>query len=73
LAMPLLASEGLIIALKGQVDNVELAVLRKNMLSKKMNSAGSIYRSFTISLEKYSLPFLKSERSIITLKKKPNV
>ena len=68
LALPLLACGGLIMALKGHVDNVELADLRNNVLSKKMNSAGSIDRSFTVSLEKYSLPFLRSERTIVTLK-----
>ncbi len=68
LALPLLACGGLIMALKGQVDNVELDDLRNNVLSKKMNSAGSIDRSFTISLKKYSLPFLYSERTLVTLR-----
>ncbi len=68
LALPLLACGGLIMALKGQIDNMELADLRNNVLARKMNSAGSIDRSFTISLEKYSLPFLHSERTIVTLR-----
>ena len=68
LALPLLACGGLIMALKGQVDNMELADLRNNVLSKKMNSAGSIERLFTISLKKYSLPFLYSERTIVKLR-----
>ena len=68
LALPLLACGGLIMALKGQVGNVELADLRNNVLSKKMNSAGSIDRQFTISLKKYSLPFLYSERTLVTLR-----
>jgi len=67
LALPLLACGGLIMALKGQVNNVELADLRENVLTK-MNSAGSVARPFTISLERYSLPFLYSERSIVTLR-----
>ena len=67
LALPLLACEGLIMALKGQVDNKELNDLQNNVLSKKMNSSGSIDRSFTISLKKYSLPFLYSERTIVKL------
>ena len=68
LALPLLTCGGLIMALKGQVDNVELDDLRNNALSKKMNSAGSIDRPFTISLKKYSLPFLYSERTLVTLR-----
>ena len=68
LALPFLTCGGLIMAMKGQVDNMELDDLRNNVLSKKMNSAGSIDRPFTISLKKYSLPFLYSERTIVTLK-----
>jgi 16S rRNA (guanine527-N7)-methyltransferase len=68
LSLPLLDCGGQIIALKGQVDNAELADLRINVLPKGMDSAGSIDRSFTVSLEKYSLPFLKSERSIVTFR-----
>jgi 16S rRNA (guanine527-N7)-methyltransferase len=68
LALPFLTCGGLIMAMKGQVDNMELDDLRNNVLSKKMNSAGSIDRPFTISLKKYSLPFLYLERTIVTLK-----
>ena len=67
LALPLLGCGGLIMALKGQVDNKELNDLQNNVLSKKKNSSGSIDRSFTISLKKYSLPFLYSERTIVKL------
>jgi 16S rRNA (guanine527-N7)-methyltransferase len=67
LALPLLADGGVIIALKGEVDKAELDDLRYNVL-EKMNAAGSIDRQFTISLERYSLPLLNSERSIVTLR-----
>jgi 16S rRNA (guanine527-N7)-methyltransferase len=67
LALPLLACGGLIMALKGQVGNVELADLRENVLTKT-NSAGSAVRPLTIFLERYSLPFLYSERTIVTLR-----
>ena len=67
LALPLLACGGLIMALKGQVGNVEFADLRENVLTK-MNSDGSAVRPLTISLERYSLPFLYSERTIVTLR-----
>ena len=66
LALPLLACGGVIIALKGEVDKVELDDLRYNVL-EKINAGGSVDRPFTISMERYSLPLLNSERSIITV------
>jgi len=35
---------------------------------EKMNAAGSVERQFTISLERYVLPLLNSERSIIIVR-----
>ena len=71
LALPLLADEGVIIALKGEVDKAELDDLRDNVL-EKMNAAGSVDRQFTISLERYVLPLLNSERSIIIVREQLN-
>lgn len=67
LALPFLTCGGLIMALKGQVVDEEVADLRANVLTK-IGSAGSVVRPFTISLEKYSLPFLYSERTLVTLR-----
>jgi len=67
LALPFLAEGGIIIALKGEVDNAELDDLRCNVL-EKMNAAGLVDRRFTVSLERYSLPLLNSERSIIIVR-----
>ena len=67
LALPLLADGGVIIALKGEVDKADLGDLRNNVLGK-MNSGGSLDRQFTISLKRYSLPMLDTERSIITVR-----
>jgi 16S rRNA (guanine527-N7)-methyltransferase len=67
LALPLLAHGGVIIALKGEVDKTELDDLRDNVL-EKMNAGGSFDRQFAISLKRYSLPMLNSERSIITIR-----
>ncbi len=67
LALPLLADGGVIIAMKGKIDTAELDNLRYNVL-EKMNSAGSVDRQWTISIEGYSLPLLDSERSIIAVK-----
>jgi 16S rRNA (guanine527-N7)-methyltransferase len=67
LALPFLADGGVMIALKGEVDIEELNDLRCNVI-EKMNAAGSVDRLFTISLERYSLPWLNSKRSIITVR-----
>jgi 16S rRNA (guanine527-N7)-methyltransferase len=67
LALPLLACGGLIMALKGQIDSMELANLREIVLTK-MSSAGSIDRPFTVSIKKYRLPFLYSDRTIVKLR-----
>ena len=67
LALPLLADEGVIIAMKGEVEKAELDDLRHNVL-EKINAAGSVDRQFTISLKRYILPLLNSERSIIIVR-----
>ncbi len=67
LALPLLADGGIVIAMKGKIDRAELDNLRYNVL-EKINAVGSVNRKFTISIERYSLPLLDSERSIITFR-----
>jgi 16S rRNA (guanine527-N7)-methyltransferase len=67
LALPLLADGGIIIALKGKVSRSELDNLQYNVL-KGIHSPESGNRQFTISEERYSLPLLYSERSIITVR-----
>ncbi len=64
LALPLLACRGLILALRGQVDREELVNLRENVLIK-MKSTGWADLLHQVSLEKYSLPFLNSDRTIV--------
>ena len=72
LALPFLADGGVIIALKGEVDKAQLDDLRCNVL-ERINAAGSVDRLFTVSLERYSLPLLNSERSIITVREKLHI
>ncbi len=67
LALPLLADGGIVIAMKGKIDRAELDNLRYNVL-EEINAVGSVNRKFTISIERYSLPLLDSERSIITVR-----
>ena len=67
LALPLLSDWGVIIAMKGGVDKTDLDDLRYNVI-EKMSAAGSVDRQLTISLERYRLPRLNSERSIVTVR-----
>jgi 16S rRNA (guanine527-N7)-methyltransferase len=67
LALPLLSDRGVIIAMKGGVDKTDLDDLRYNVI-EKMSAAGSVDRQLTISLERYRLPRLNSERSIVTVR-----
>jgi hypothetical protein len=67
LALPLLAKEGIIIALKGEADQKELDGLQSN-LPEKMNKPPFAQNRYALSLQKYRLPFLKSRRSIISVK-----
>ena len=69
LALPLLSDGGAIIALKGEVDRMELKELRYKALEER-NDAGSANRRFTMSLERYGLPLSNSKRSIITIRHK---
>lgn len=67
LALPLLAKEGIIIALKGEANQKELDGLKSN-LPEKMNKPPFAQNRYALSLQKYRLPFLKSRRSIISVK-----
>lgn len=55
-ALPLLAKDGIIIAMKGKLSESELEAAGKNNLS--------------LTVEKYELPFLELERSLVILKLK---
>jgi len=67
MALPLLADGGIIIALKGKVSRSELDNLQYNVL-RGIYRPGSCNRQFTVSVERYSLPLLDSERSIVTVR-----
>ena len=67
-ALPLLASTGAIIALKGKVEQTEVETLRSFVL-KKRNSTESGHRPYSLAVETYALPFSRSERSIFTIQK----
>jgi 16S rRNA (guanine527-N7)-methyltransferase len=68
LALPLLAKEGSIMALKGEADRQELADLQFRII-KRLNSLVSARQTLSVSVKKYQLPFIHSKRSIISIEK----
>ena len=68
LALPLLMDEGVIIALKGDVVNEELNDLQGRGLDD-VDDSQTVGRQFSVTVEKYNLPFLNSIRSIIIIRR----
>jgi 16S rRNA (guanine527-N7)-methyltransferase len=68
MSLPLLSKDGLIIAMKGKmsVKEIESAL---SLIKKRPDSKENSISNFNIILKKYRLPYLKSERSIVILKK----
>ncbi len=67
-ALPLLASKGKIIALKGKVDQTEVENV-KSISSQKLNTSNSDPNRYSVKVEKYKLPFTQSERSIFIIRR----
>ena len=65
---PLLAEEGVMIALKGKVDQTEVET-EESIALEKLNKSNPNQHHFTMAVEKYELPFTQSKRSIITIRK----
>ena len=66
LAQPLLAAGGMIIALKGRLDDIDLKDLGSCVCGEDgVGPAATCYGE--ISIENYSLPFIESQRSIVIL------
>jgi len=66
LAQPLLAAGGMIIALKGRSDDIDLNCLRGSFCSQ--GGTGPVTGCYSdISIEHYSLPFVESQRSMVIL------
>jgi len=67
-ARPFLKEEGVIIAMKGNVSADDIQSLRSSV--KKMHAVlmNGDTEAFEISVKKYSLPFIESDRSMVTLK-----
>ena len=67
-ALPLLASKGKIIALKGMMNQIEVETVRAYVLDQQNNS-GSNHHPYFLSAETYDLPFTQSKRSIFKIRK----
>ena len=67
-ARPFLKEEGVIIAMKGNVSADDIQSLRSSV--KKLHAVliNGDTEAFEISVKKYSLPFIESDRSMVTLK-----
>jgi 16S rRNA (guanine527-N7)-methyltransferase len=68
LAMPLLADRGIIIALKGEMDQQEIARLQSTVLEKTPPSTDKS-SAYALTLENYRLPVIQSKRSMLIIRK----
>jgi len=67
LALPLLAEDGIVMALKGELDQDELASLRD---SRRAGKAGIPVNTgqYIVRVKKYRLPFIDAARSLILIR-----
>lgn len=66
-ALGFLKKEGVIIAMKGKVSDGDIQLLR-SAIRKKLGIPDKDNKSYSLSLKRYTLPYLKSDRSIVSLK-----
>ncbi|MGB5992244.1 MAG: 16S rRNA (guanine(527)-N(7))-methyltransferase RsmG, partial [Desulfobacterales bacterium] len=67
-ALPFLKKEGVIIAMKGNVSGDDIQLLRSSVNQRHAILMGEDTEAFEISLKRYSLPYLNSDRSMVSLK-----
>jgi 16S rRNA (guanine527-N7)-methyltransferase len=67
-ALPFLKKEGVIIAMKGNVSGDDIQLLRSSVNQRHAILMGKDTEAFEISVERYSLPYLNSDRSMVSLK-----
>jgi 16S rRNA (guanine527-N7)-methyltransferase len=68
-ALPFLKEEGVIIAMGGNVSADDIQLLRSSVNKRHPVLMDGDTEGFEISVKKYSLPYLKSNRSMVSLKK----
>ena len=66
-ALPLLSEDGTIIAMKGKRSRSRIESVRSS-IHGKMGVKDALATTFELSLKKYTLPYLKLERSIVNIK-----
>jgi len=67
-AIPFLKEEGVIIAMKGNVSVDDIQLLRSSLNKKHAEFTDEDIEAFEIGVKRYSLPYLKSDRSMVSLK-----
>lgn len=65
-ALPFLKKEGVIIAMRGNVSGDEIQLLRSSINKRHATLMGEDIAAFEIKVKRYSLPFLKSDRSMVS-------
>jgi 16S rRNA (guanine527-N7)-methyltransferase len=68
-ALPFLNKEGAIIAMRGNVSCDDFQLLRSSVNKRQAILLDGDTEAFEISVKRYSLPYLKSDRSMVSLKK----
>jgi len=68
-ALPFLRKGGLIIAMKGNVSDDDIELLRFSINKTHAMLLDRDSQPFEVSVNRYSLPYLKSDRSMISLKR----
>jgi 16S rRNA (guanine527-N7)-methyltransferase len=68
MSLPLLAKDGFIIAMKGKITDMEIESMR-SLSEKRHDMQENSTSNFNIVSKNYRLPYLKSERSIVILKR----
>lgn len=68
-ALPFLKKEGVIIAMRGNVSGDDIQLLRSSVNKEHAILTDGDTEAFEISVERYSLPYLNSDRSMVSLKK----
>ena len=66
-ALPFLKKEGVIIAMRGHVSGNDIQSLRSSVNKRHAMLLDQDTEAFELSVKRYSLPYLKSDRSMISL------
>ncbi len=68
-SLPFLKKEGVIIAMRGNVSDDDIRLLRSSINKRHAILMDDDAEAFEISVKRYSLPYLKSHRSMVSLRK----